>query len=362
MRGLVVAVLGAVLAWGAAGSARAQDAEADVFVARAVVEYDQKRFEAALVDLREALDLDPNHVDALYYTGLTLVALGRLDEAVAPLEKARGRVPKDEAILFQLGTVHFARQKYDLAQPLLEEVFALKPRLDTLGYYVGFLRYRRHDYTGALRAFRQGASRDPKVQQLTLFYSGLALKALGLPERAAAEIDQALRQFPASPLTGPAERVRESMVGARATESRFRAEVRVGAFHDDNVPIIPLPSRESGIQEISGQRRESFGEFGALRLDYSFLRAGSLDVSATYSFYGSHNNELRRFDLVNHLGGLTAAYRATLYELPSYLTFQYSCDFSTLGGRDYVHPQGESRSDAAADNEKGQPRPSSGHR
>jgi tetratricopeptide (TPR) repeat protein len=336
---LALGVLGALLlVLGLTGSSLAQpsDDEADVFVARALVAYAEKHFEDALAALHEALELAPNHVDALYYTGLTLVALRRLDEAIAPLEKARSGAPKDEAILFQLGTVYFALEKYDQAQPLLEEVFAVKPKLDTLGYYVGFLRYRRNDFQGALKAFGVGAASDPEVQQLTRFYTGLALRALGFPERAAAEIEEALRLQPASPLAGPAERVREALTATRAGEGRFRAELRLGGFYDNNVPIIPGVGVDPTLDFLRGTRRESFGELAALRLEYTFFRAGSLDAAASYAFFGTHNETLPRFDLVDHLGGLTANYRGVYGGLPYYSTLQYTYDYATLGGRAFV--------------------------
>ena len=180
-----------------AGPASAQQEEADVLVSQAILSYEEKRYQDALTALQEALQLDPENADALYYTGLVRVALGQPEQAVEALEKARALHPTDEAIQFQLGVVYFSLSKYDQAQPLLQAVFTTNPKLDGLGYYVGFMRYRNKDYQGALRAFRAGASTDPNIQQLTLFYSGLALGILGLPERAAGEIAEALRLAPA---------------------------------------------------------------------------------------------------------------------------------------------------------------------
>jgi tetratricopeptide (TPR) repeat protein len=198
--------------------AAAQQPEADVFVAQAIVAYAEQRYDEALARLQEALRLDPDHVDALYYTGLVRLAQRRPELAVEPLERARTRAPDSLPVLHQLGMAYFAREEYDRAQPLLERVFAARPDTENVGYHVGFLRYRTRDYTGALRAFRANVTRDPGVEQLARLYSGLALAALGLPERAAAEMEAAQRMQPASPITGPAERLRESMVAARDRE------------------------------------------------------------------------------------------------------------------------------------------------
>ncbi len=231
--------------------ASAQQGEASVFVARGILAYEEQHYEDALASLREALQIDPNNIDALYYTGLANIGLKRFDQAVEALEQARKHEPRDESILFQLGALYFGLEQYDRAQPLLEEVFARNPRLDSLGYYVGFMRYRQKDYQGALRAFRAGASADPNIQQLTRFYSGLALGVLGLPEQAAAELDEALKLQPASPLTGPAERLRGAVVAARERERRFRADLRLGFFYDDNVRVNP----EQGDDPIVGSLR-----------------------------------------------------------------------------------------------------------
>ncbi len=332
--GLLVAVLLVVLV---ARPASAQQAEADVFVTQAVVAYEEKRYDEALAALRQALELNPNNVDALYYTGLVRVALGRLDEATEALEQARTRDPKDEAILFQLGVVYFSLGKYDQAQPLLEQVFDVKSQLESLGYYVGFMRYRKKDYQGALRAFRAGTTTDPNIQQLTRFYTGLALGILGLPERAAAEIEEALRLQPASPLTGPAERLREAVTTAREKERRFRVEARLGGFWDDNVSVIPKKSDDPLAQTLRQRKHESPGWLSALRLDYSFLRVGSLEATATYSFFTTQNNELPAFNIVNYLGGLGVTYRGTtggalpfVSELPYQLSLQYAYDYLTL--------------------------------
>src|SRR5688572_28753110 len=121
------------------------------------------------------------------------MALRRPNDAIPPLLRAQKRSPTDPAITLQLGLAYFAQQRYDEAEPLLEQVFQRDRTIDGLGYYVGFLRYRKKDHRGALAALRAGRATDPQLQQLTRFYTGLALAALGLPAQASAEVEQALR-------------------------------------------------------------------------------------------------------------------------------------------------------------------------
>ncbi|MGH7302610.1 MAG: tetratricopeptide repeat protein [Candidatus Rokuibacteriota bacterium] len=64
-----------------AATALAQTTEADVYVAQAVLEFDDKKYDAALENLRRALELEPDHVEALYFTGAVYASQMRPDVA-----------------------------------------------------------------------------------------------------------------------------------------------------------------------------------------------------------------------------------------------------------------------------------------
>ncbi len=319
-----------------AGAAGAQAPEADVFVARAIVAYEDRRFDDALTDLRRALELVPDHLDAVYYTGLTLFALGRTDEAIASFERVLKQQPDDDAALFQLGLAHLARGDYAEAERPLERAFAIDPKRDGAGYYVGMLRYRNRDYARAVQAFREGVNTSTEIQSLARFYTGLALSALGQGEQVASEMEEALRIQPASPLTGAAERLRQAAIAGRERDRRLRAELRVGAFYDDNVPAVPDGTNDPFIRDLRRRRRESVGEVGALRLEYSLLRQPAIQTTATYSFFVSYNNDLPKFNLVSHLADVTTTFRVTVADLPVYVSLPYTYDYFTLGGDPFL--------------------------
>jgi tetratricopeptide (TPR) repeat protein len=337
--------LGCVLTPPTLERAVAQPADASVFVGRAVVAYEERRYQDALAELRDALELDPKSVDAHYYSGLVLVGLGRLDDAVRSFEQARSLAPEDDAVLYQLGSVHFAQGRLQDAEPLLEQAFARNPRREGLGSLVGMLRYQRGDYTGALRALAAETSTNPDVEQLTHFYRGLALGQLGLPERALAEVEEAIRQQPSSPLTGPAERLRDTILSVSARQRRWSVEARAGVFYDTNVSASPLPSSDAiseGIR-ISNNARdqvESPGELLALRLEYAWLRQGPWEATVGYSFYQTINNDVSDFNIQDHLVVLNGFYRGVLGALPYQLGAQYAFDYTLLGGDRFLQRHG----------------------
>lgn len=333
--GGLLAALIALLA--AAPAAVAQITEADVHVAQAVLDLEDGRLDEALAGLRRALEIEPEHVEALYFTGVVHMTARRPAEALPFLERARRLAPTDPVIAFQLGLAHLAQERYDRAQPLLEEAFRAQPTLEGLGYYTGFLRYRGKDYRGALDAFRSGRTADPELQQLTRFYAGLALGILGLPAQAAAEIEQAIRTVPGSPLTGPAERLRDTMIAARQRDRRLTLDVRFGFFYDDNVPVVPDPdSGEPLVARLRDRRRTSTGELLGVRLDYAWLRTEQWEATVGYSFFGTHNNDLPSFDITSHLGTAGVTRRAAVAGLPLVVGAQYSFDALYLDEKDFL--------------------------
>ena len=329
-------VVNAALLAGAAGPAAAQQSEADVFVAQAILAYDARRYDEALSLLKEALAQDPNNVEALYYSGLVLMAQQKTEQAVDVLEKARARAPRDQSILFLLGVAYFALERYDQAEGPLTQVLNERPQTEGIGYYVGLIRYRKKDYQGALKAFRAETSKNPNIQQLVRFYSGLTLAILGLPEQAVAEVDAALKLQTGSSLTGPAERIRDTLASARDAERRFHAEVRVGFLYDSNVAVVPQPSHDPTAESARGRKTATPGELGALRLDYAWLRRGPWESTVTYSFFQTYNNRLPSFNVQNHLVAGALSYRAAVGSMPFQVGAQYSWDYLSLGGDDFL--------------------------
>lgn len=316
--------------------AAAQQSESDVFVAQAILAYEARRYDEALGFLEEALAQEPKNVEALYYKGLVLMAQQKTEAALDPLERARALAPQDFSVRFLLGVAYFSLERYDKAEPLLTGIFNERPKTEGVGYYVGLMRYRKKDYQGALRAFRAETSSNPNIQQLAKFYAGLTLAILGLPEQAAAEVDAALRLQSGSALTGPAERIRDTIAAARERERRFHAEVRLGFLYDTNVAVNPQPSHDPTAEEVRKRKSHTTGELAALRLDYTWLRTGPWESTVTYSFFQTYDNDLPSFNVQNHLGSAAGTYRGAVAAMPYQVGAQYTFDILTLDEKEFI--------------------------
>src|SRR4030095_1603119 len=118
----------------------AQQSEADVYVAQAILAYEDKHYDEALAHLREALAQDPKSVEALYYTGLVYIAQQRLDLAIPVLEQARQLAPDDFSVRYLLGVSYFAQERYARAEPILTQCFKERPQTEGVRHYGGLMR------------------------------------------------------------------------------------------------------------------------------------------------------------------------------------------------------------------------------
>jgi tetratricopeptide (TPR) repeat protein len=309
-------------------------ADAGVLLAQAILAYDDRRYDQAMQLLERVLERDPRNARALYYQGLVHLARQRADLAIEPLEKARAIRPGDVFIRYQLGVAYFTLGLYDQADPILSEVFAEQPGLDALGYYVGFLRYRKQDYAGAVTAFEAGRVTDPNLRQLAGFYKGLALGVLGLSDQAIAALNDSLTIQGSDPLTGSAVRLRDALSLARSGAKRFRGQITVGGFYNDNVAINPNPSSDPFAEAVRSNETRAGGLTAGAMLEYSWFRHGPMEATASYSFFSTFNQKGRlwQFNVMDHQVAVAGYYRGTLAgKTPYQLALSYSYDYLFLG-------------------------------
>jgi tetratricopeptide (TPR) repeat protein len=329
-----IVLLCAVL--GAAVSVDAQiPTESDVYVDRGILAYDNRQFGEALQALTEALRLDPANLNALYYLGLTRMALEQLAPAQEALEQARALAPTDQDILFQLGVSYFQAQQYDKAEPLFRQVQAQDPRRQNLGYYLGFIEYRKQNYREAARQLQANVPSDQAFAQLARFYAGLSLSALGLSRAAQAEIEEAIRSQPVSPLVGPAERFREVVGKAARTERDWAMEVKLGVYFDDNVAVIPNSGIDPAVAVARNAKHRSAGELGLVRFEYFPLRTPDWDVTVGGSVLGTYNNDVQHYNVLNPAVSTNATYKGSFQGMESMTSLFLQYDYMMLDDRNY---------------------------
>lgn len=104
------------------------EARAALAYVQGIVDWDWSRAEATI---QRALALEPNNVDARYVHSVLLMALGRLDAAVAEIELAARLDPLSPQVHSTFGRVLYRARRFDEARRRLERAVELEPRSTT---------------------------------------------------------------------------------------------------------------------------------------------------------------------------------------------------------------------------------------
>ena len=76
-------------------------------------------------DFRHALDIDPNNLDAHFFSAMLFMALGRFAESIAHIERAEQLDPLSSTVQSAFGRVLYRARKFDQAIPHLNQAIAL---------------------------------------------------------------------------------------------------------------------------------------------------------------------------------------------------------------------------------------------
>jgi superkiller protein 3 len=115
--------------------------------------------------------------------GLVYERQGRLDDSVRHLERALELRPTSAATVVTLGEVHVARQRPDLAEPLLQGAARIEITRPRALHALGRLALAREDHATAVRYLEEARALAPQATVLN-YPLGLAHRGVGHAEQA----------------------------------------------------------------------------------------------------------------------------------------------------------------------------------
>ena len=177
--------------------------------------------EAAIEDMRKAIQIFPDYFDAHLQLGNTFLKRDQLSEAIAELDKARLINPNDERAYQSFGLLLMKQRNYAVAVAIFAEAARLNPQnpmnpvmraTALIHQAAGSEEDRSYLLSRAEIALTQASSLSenklkPDTMTMALFYE---LK--GEPERAAAELESYLKKTPLknpAPIQNEIKRLRE---------------------------------------------------------------------------------------------------------------------------------------------------------
>jgi len=102
-----------------------------------VIYFQQRRYDLALAELEEAVELDPDRIDAQYHLGAAYLKLNRPADAVAPLAKVVAQKPNHAGdAMVRLAEAKLAVGQAEEAEPLCREAARKAPSDPESRYYL----------------------------------------------------------------------------------------------------------------------------------------------------------------------------------------------------------------------------------
>lgn len=248
---------------------------------RGTVYQRQREYEAALRDLREAVDLDPNALLAIELLGDVNTALNRAERSIERYEAYLALDERNARVHYKLGLSRYRAGRVEAAAEALQEALKLEPSLGEAHYVLGLVLRDQNKLPAARRSLEEAARRSPASQ--TAPREALA-EVYGLEGEHAKAINQ-LEALAALDATRADRLVAVGLAQARA--GREDAAVVTLSRAVDRFPDAPHTYAALGHVWLTGARRQ--GDRVALNKAIEALQqaAGRSDASSeTFSELG----------------------------------------------------------------------------
>lgn len=148
--------------------------------------------EEALKEYLLLIKQDPGNPDYYYQAGRLFEDRDRSSKAAALYKKAVELDGKHSKALSGLGSLLFRAKQYAEAKGYLDSAVRLDPENYRAWFYIAKIHKEFRDHTAAMSAFEK-ATKDPELKMRALVERGGSLLALGDYDRAAAELERAVK-------------------------------------------------------------------------------------------------------------------------------------------------------------------------
>jgi len=280
----------------ACASEAAASVRSQVLYARGLVPYYDGRWEQAFGNFDAAVAADSEDALALYYRGLTQARRGANEAAIADIRKALQVEPRLPNAPLDLGVALFNEGRFADAQRALLVSHGRGEQPEMASFFLGLCAYRLGDYADAVARFDE-AGADEALRQSALYYSGLAQLRAGDETGARARLQQAASVQPDSEIGRLAARYAAKPAAAELAEAApgsarpWNVHANVRLEYDSNV-VAGASDGIAGTKEDGDGRPvlQAGGSYRLLETEAGTLAAGAeLGQSIHFS--------LREFDL-----------------------------------------------------------------
>ena len=278
--------------------------EEDPLLEKGISFYKNEDYDEAIDVLKKVRDEDPGLTLAAYYLGLSYKQIEDYGRAESHLRDAVIYEPKIKGALMELIEVQYQIGKFEEAHKniAIAEKEGIRPAQTS--FLKGVVLSKEGRNLEAVDAFETAKSQDPSLKQTADYQIGLAYMKEKKFNDAREIFKEVVDISATSNIAQYASRYIEAISRKKEAEKPFRFTFGASYQYDDNVILKPGDlALTSDIANASDTR-----EVVTFSGEYKKAVTDKLKLSARYSLYWSHQDDLSNYDVFSNSFSLTPAY------------------------------------------------------
>jgi tetratricopeptide (TPR) repeat protein len=156
---------------------------------------DTERYDKALTEYNQAIQINPNYAEAYNSRGIVYAHLQQYDKALADFDRAIKIDPSDAKAYNGRGVVYYNLQQYDKALADYARAIQIDPNYANAYSNRGVVYYNLQQYDKALADYARAIQIDPNYAN-AYYNRSLVYNKLNQPEKALADYNQAIELDP----------------------------------------------------------------------------------------------------------------------------------------------------------------------
>ena len=295
----------------------AQESDLSYF-ADGVIAFDSNEYEEAVRFFKQAIELNPSHLEYQYYLALTYTRLERDEEALAIFTSI---VDKDPAnyikAFFDIASLYSRQEKYQNAIEALDraEQIVTSEMPDKADQQIariclerGYTYKKMQDVDQAVENFERAKTLDSNLAQMVTYDMGALYLETETFDLAAEMFSKAVDIDPETPLAESARQALANVNAVKRARKPWYVTMSLSWAYDDNVPLNPLEELTPGAGSVTDEE-DQFQSF-LYKIGYRFdnWKDKDLEVGAGYTLMVTGYKEWVQNNVLAHIPYLYGQY------------------------------------------------------
>ena len=138
--------------------------KAKLYTDRGFIYLKKESYDNAIVDLNNAIELNPKNLTAYLMRGISYSDSGKTDRALADFDKAIELAPENRTARLWRGRVYFEKKDYNKAIKNFTRAIKLEPENSTTYLWRGRVYFEKEDYDNAFEDFLDAGKLDSTIK------------------------------------------------------------------------------------------------------------------------------------------------------------------------------------------------------